>query len=645
MRRVSMTAAGAGLGLALLVWGVPVAIAGPPAVDLRADANRDGRVDMTGKSDERGEDRAAVDSGAVFLPNLDDDQRRCPYTGPDGKPLPEATLAACRDGADTVVNGPQDAKDLARLRTASMRSLPGGAEGTAVVTGPGAAHTRLFVKRGDRWQLLRPTDKLTGADLGRGLELGIEGTDMIRDTKVWDGQATVTLSVTADGRTTADTVAMRVAPVLTHHHGQQAKQIMVSRISKEQAEVHRDPSLEGKSARFIADLKKIVTRAGLPAPFEFTESGYMFPQDFFEPMYTSMPGPGGRPQTMRVLFRSHQIDNMTNPGRELYQRLRGPDTAVVELAPDDHQAGGGDTLDSTGNLETIPPYAHNGRHYPAGRVIMGKGQVPVNGPEPAGSATRTTAERGQSPPQQPRNAKGAPDELVEPSPAVQTFLRSQGLQDPLLLDSSWTQVEHVDEFIQFLPAATPRGWRVAVADPQAGMKLLRDARAAGHGKLVLAPGGERLKTIDDFLDDEQQILARDNAKAAAKIAENLEVVKRETGVTDSEVVRVPSLFGSADLQWGDQSDGGSGFVSPLAAFVRAAVNGVVLGPDHYLSTKQDGGPVVGGRDIFAEAVSAAYGRAGMKVTYIDGSMFHGGEVHCGTNMLRDAAVPWWRPAR
>jgi len=34
-------------------------------------------------------------------------------------------------------------------------------------------------------------------------------------------------------------------------------------------------------------------------------------------------------------------------------------------------------------------------------------------------------------------------------------------------------------------------------------------------------------------------------------------------------------------------------------------------PDHYLSTEQEGGPVINGRNIFADAVTAAYtGRRG-----------------------------------
>jgi len=679
MKHIAKIALGTGLGVALLAWTVPVALADSSLADLRVDANRDGRVDVSGRSDERGEDQASVGSGALFLPNLDDDARRCLFTGPDGKFLPEAEIVACRDGADTVVNGAQDDKDLARVRSVPVRLPRGNVEGRATVTGTAASLTHLFVKRGAAWQLLRPTDKLTRADLERGLELGIEGTDMIRDAKVWDGRATVTLSVTADGKTSTDSVTLRAAPVLTHDHTQQAQQILASRINKEQAaEKYEDPSLEQKSAKFIADLSKVVTAAGLPAPTEFTRFGHMFPQDFFEAMYTSIPGPGGKPHGMRVMFRSHQEEQAA---WELYERLRGPDVAVVELAADGYDAGGpGDTLDSTGNMETIPPYSHNGRHYPMGRVIMGRGidQISGNGstggPVPGGQdgATPGGAEQPVTPggavpggqdkatpggtedPAAPGGATSGAEqvatsggeggaagkELQDPSPAVQTFFKSQGLQDPLLLDSSWTEVQHVDEFIQFLPAKTPRGWRVAIADPDAGMKLLRDAQAAGHGKVVFEPDGERLKTIDDFLNDPQGILARDNEKAARKIAENLELIKRETGVKDDEIIRVPSLFGTADIQFGDAS--GNGFESPMFAEVSAAINGVVLGPDRYLSTQQNGSPVINGRNIFADAVTAAYGKAGMKVTFIDGSMFHGGEIHCGTNMLRDASAPWWR---
>jgi len=326
----------------------------------------------------------------------------------------------------------------------------------------------------------------------------------------------VRLTVTAGGNTTTDTVVLREAPVLTHHHLQQAEQLMATRISEEQAKEADDPTLVAKSARFIADLTKTSADAGLrKPPFAFTRDGDMFPQDFFEPMYTSMPGPGGRPHGMRVLFRAHH-ESKPNAW-ELYERLRGPDVGVVQLAADNHDPDGrADTLDSTGNLETIPPYSHNGHSYPNGRVIMGMGvKDPAGGPQPGGGqpgapggdagSTPGGGTGGQSAEKPVQTAGGEKPERVEPSPAVQTFITSQGMQGPpLLIDTSFTVVQHVDEMVQFLPANTPRGWRVAVADPEARMKLLRDAQAAGHGNAELEPGAgqdSRLKTIDDYLND------------------------------------------------------------------------------------------------------------------------------------------------
>jgi protein-arginine deiminase len=326
-----------------------------------------------------------------------------------------------------------------------------------------------------------------------------------------------------------------------------------------------------------------------------------------------MPAAGGRAQTMRVMFRSHQ--DAKESGRLLYEILRGPDVGVTQRLPSDEDSHGDGTLDSTGNMETIPPYTYHGHSYPAGRVIMGQATFFTEGREV--SAT--------------------------PSPSVVTFLNSQGLQDPLILDTSGTEVEHVDEIIQFLPAATARGWRVAAVDPDAGMKLLRDAQTAGHGALPVTTHDKGEKTIDELLNDPDRLLESANAKMAKNIAANLDLIKRETGVTDSEIVHVPTLFADARLVLGADPGDPDGRHYPDFSEVPDAVNGVVLGPDRYLAPKQ-WGPVINGRDIFADAVSTAYRAAGMKVTFIDDWFLsqNGGDVHCGTNTLRDATAPWWR---
>lgn len=46
--------------------------------DIRADTNRDGKVDLTGDTDVAGKGFWSNTRGAIFLPNIDDSHHRCP---------------------------------------------------------------------------------------------------------------------------------------------------------------------------------------------------------------------------------------------------------------------------------------------------------------------------------------------------------------------------------------------------------------------------------------------------------------------------------------------------------------------------------------------------------------------------------------
>ncbi|WAZ19982.1 protein-arginine deiminase domain-containing protein [Streptomyces cinnabarinus] len=608
----------------------------PLSVDLRADVDRDGRVDLTGGTDTAGEDTWAVGRGAVFLPNIDDDSKRCATTGPGGRPLSDAKLIGCNDATDQKVNGRADAADLARVRSVPMRNLPSDAKGSVKVT-KGAAQSRVFVKRDGAWKLVTAQTRLTRAELRAGVEFGVEGKDVIRDSAKWDGRVSIRLKVTSSSGTASDTVTLRAAPLLTHHALQNTQQLLVTKVPGNEPWAKRQRA-------FVKNLEKEGKAAGITKPLvTFEKYGDIWAQDFVEPAYLNMTGPDGRQRTMRVMLRSAQD---REAGRELYEKLRGPNVGVVQAKGRDMQ--GWETLNSFGNLETIPPYTHNGRSFPAGRNIMG--------------------ER--------KDGSG-----VRPSKEIRTLLKSQGLQDPLLLDTSWLHVGHVDEFVQFLPADTPRGWRIGIADPQAGLQLLRDAQRDGNGakKMFSVPGFDGTlsptETIDEAL--ASRYLVSDNEMAAKKIAANLDILKRETGVTDEEIVRVPALYTRGIV--GDSEEttrmpllrrlGGSGdpeaarkygqqqlaerapSAAPPAptvatsAYVPGAVNGILLSRDRYLAPRQ-WGPVIGGKDIFTEAVTAAYTRAGMKVSYVDDWYTYHlgmGEIHCGTNTLRDASGAWWKP--
>lgn len=610
----------------------------PPPVDLRADVNRDGRVDVTGTTDTAGEDTWTPGRGAVFLPNIDDDSKRCPTAGPGGKPLPDAKLAACNDAADALINGRADLADMARVRAVPMTGLPTTATGSVSVPA-GGRNTRVFVKRATGWAHVTGKTRLTAAELRAGIEFAVESTDIVRDSKVWDGRAVIRLTVTTPGGPgTTDDITLRVAPLLTHHHLQKAQQVLVTKVPG------KDDFARGQQA-FVNGLAKEVKSAGITQPLiTFDTYQDIWAQDFVEPGYVSMTGPDGRRQVIRVMLRSAQPDR--EAGRELFEKMRGNGVGVVQVSGvrDSEEW----TLNSMGNLETIPPYTHGGRSFPAGRIIMGERK----------------------------------DDGSRPAQAMRTMLASQGFQDPLFLDTSWLHVGHVDEFVQFLPApGTPRGWKIGIADPEAGLKLLRDAQKAGHGKtrmFSVPDTQERLapkETIDQAL--ASKWLVADNTLAAQRIKANLAVLQRETGVTDAEVVRVPALYTRGTEQVGERGDRmprlsrlGAGEVPEAvseygqqknltrrdgraagpgtvmtSAYVPGAVNGILLGNDRYLAPRQ-WGPVIGGKDVFTAAVTAAYTGAGMKVSYIDDWYTYHlgmGEVHCGTNTLRDASAAWWKP--
>lgn len=589
----------------------PAATAGgtgrPAVADLRVDADRDGRI---GPGDRAQEDRADNAAGALFLANIDDDSGRCPAQTKGGNPLSVVVMARCHDAADRIVNGPADARDLARVEAAPMQGLSSGAVGHLRVDPAGREHVTVFVLRSGHWQLLRPGTALDATDLRGGLTFGVEGRDATRRPSGWNGTAEVTLVVSDHGHSSRDSVRLHQAPILTASHLAPARRLLVTTFDREQAEELGDADLAPVSRRLAHDLDSATEPLGMDPAIRL-RGAEMFPQDFFESMSASIPGPGGRPQTMRVLLQSPQ--HWRDGARELYTRLRGRDVAMV-LLPEDAAGkdGIGQTLSSTGNLETIPPYSYRGHDYPQGRVILG--------------ADPRTGDR--------------------PAPSLTDFVEAQGMQDPLLVDSAWTFVSHVDEFLQFLPADTPLGWRVAVADPRAGLEVLKKASREGHGDAPLfsknAPY-QRLTTIDEYLDDPDRVLLDETEIASSRVEAAIALLESETGITEADIVRVPALFGSIELEWGHEA--GSSYRPPLTAFMPDAVNGILLDRTHVL-VPQQGGPRLGGRDIFEDAVRDAYAAAGITTTFVDAHTYdvNGGSLHCATNVLRKLPARWWLTA-
>ncbi|KAM3560482.1 hypothetical protein MY1884_002932 [Beauveria asiatica] len=313
----------------------------------------------------------------------------------------------------------------------------------------------------------------------------------------------------------------------------------------------------------------------------------------------------------------------------------------------------GSDYDAGGNLESIPPYELNGKKYPAGRILVGG------------------------------NSKNIPVGM--------DFFKAQEVQAPLVLDSTWLSVKHVDEMVQAVPAKTPRGWAIIAIDAEMGLKMLRDAEAAGQdGQRVISRSPNGGPTIAEFLSTESNTVA---AKIASKaMTANIEILKEETGLTDAEIHRVPALISLYDLARDhvyatsrrrrrissrdeaaeaaldqeflekfpshvpDEDDkaaaettteqrrqAAASAAGRYTSVLPSLVNGLPLSDSHYLAPKPFG-TVIDGKDIFEEAATAGFKKAGFStVEYLEEWRIHAGvgDLHCLSNTYRDTSEPWW----
>lgn len=509
---------------------------------------------------------AALSGDHVVLPNLDDDARRCHVTDEQMDalgPAVDAELAACHDAADEVVNGRADAKDLARLTARASTA------GRVTVEG----RARVFVRRGGDWV---PATELSARELRRGVELGVEATDVRRPD--WDGRITVTLEA---GRTVRH--RLTVAPLMLQHDLQRATTVIAARPGSGRGRPDGWEWLDGvwephDWESFSADLET----AGAPMRY-LTGTDLWWQdnwwQDFFEPAYATANG-----RTMRFAIRSANIWDVgvrtpRPAARALFRDLRGPDVAVVQAMADDGRDAVKDLRNATGNIESLPPY----RGHPDGRLVYGS--------DPRGALT--------------------------PDPAFIGLLTSQNTQPPVVIDTSWLLVGHADETTHVVKARNSRGWTIMVADPRLALSTLRKAQADGHGDARFT-GARFTATIDEVLADER--LLADNEEAARHIDDQISVLVAETGLDD--LVRVPVLFTKPQA------------IGLFVAATPGIPNGLSIDAQTFAAPDPHA-PVIDGEDIFQTVTERAL--RGVDVHWVeDQGWAHlgGGEVHCTTNAWR-----------
>jgi protein-arginine deiminase len=333
-------------------------------------------------------------------------------------------------------------------------------------------------------------------------------------------------------------------------------------------------------------------------------------QDFFETGYMSMPAPDGGQHAIRTAYRSANVYQagaypLRSAGSVVFTQFRGPDVAGIQAFDVAHPRSS-DSLNSYGNLETIPPHTSDAGTFPLGRMI--RGSIPS----------------------------------FAPDPVMAKLLESQGQQPPVYIDTSWLLVGHVDETISFLKASTPRGWVMLVNDPTLARQMLMDAQDAGYGDTQMFIGKSwyddmgnptpAAVSINDTLNDTDVMTV--SATAAAAIDAQLTVIKAATGITDAEIIHIPFL---------DHTEFGAAI-----AYQVGTVNSFVVGL-HDIVVPSTFGPLINGVDIFQVQLEAQLAPLGYTVHWVDDwALYHTdeGEIHCGTNAARKIPdVKWWEAGR
>lgn len=573
----------------------------PKVIDIVVDANRDGKVDAADPADQDLENEWNAETGAAFLANVDDD---------DGDKI--------RDADEDYVNGPDDELDLAPILVSAWPDAPDGATGVLHIDPDSVEKVRLWKKTADgAWYLVggsvgpcneenptcTPTFDVTFStdEVRAGVTLGIEGRDYRRSLDTgWTGTVQLGYQVNdADGVIVTtdelpdgvDQVKMRVAPWLLFGNLSPFDRVWSNNVMP----------------AFVTGLTKLSGDAGVTYK-KITNWSDHWTQDYFQTAWSSIPREGGAVQGIRVANPRPwgRCDSESCwPINWLKKTYLAPGSGYVQIY---NKANTGSTYDSHGNHDLIPPYENGDQKYPLGRIATGSGALKE----------------------------------------TMAFYAAQEVQGPpLVVNTAWLLVGHIDEVFSYVPAKTPRGWKLLVGSPKLAREMLESAQTAGQGGVMMFSGKEWLAengstysaevTIDAVLANQDVMSA--SQEAQAEIDGMIETMKEAVGLTDDEIIEMPYLLQEV--------------FGLKVAFNPGTANMLVVG-DH-LGIPKPWGPVLKGEDIFEADIQARLGTetnqlgsegTGLVVHFIDDwEWYHAldGEVHCGSNV--DATPPadaWWK---
>ena len=430
-------------------------------------------------------------------------------------------------------------------------------------------------------------DELVLGDGAASSYLPTEDTDLRVEFEDFLVQGTLTVEDATADQTFE--VALTASPLFFNHHLQAAEETMAMAVSE----------WGYRNTDFIDGYEDVLGDAF----FTLSAMRYdydVWVQDEFEFAYATSPD-----AHLDIVFDTHRNGQGT-PGSGLddfaEDEYLGPDWIIINWG----SASGITSQDYGGNFEVSPPVTVDGVTYPYGRVYY-----------------------------------GGDNGYYDPKDATEDAVEGFGVQAPFKPDVGWLCVGHIDEYTTTIPDPTaPKGFRFVMADTGSAWDILEGMDPSTE-LTRYAPGGysgHNIETVGELLDDSG--IRYLNNELQDILDEQEELFRAELGLTDEDIIYIPSLFEEVDGCYGTVA----ALIPGMANLIVGQVDDVptLFLADPFLRTNindQSADPMIADvRARFPEEMDLVF--------LDDWQVYHMGlgEVHCGSNVKRTAPRTWWEDA-
>ncbi len=425
-------------------------------------------------------------------------------------------------------------------------------------------HISVFQKTSNGWQAvdISGTKQLV---FSTDIVLGVEAKQFA--DRNWNGLINLKATAINNGTEIAsNTIQMGVTPWIMPSNSAPVTEVQVS-------------DRGSANSEFISQLKQAVEPTG--ALVKVIQGDRAWMQDVQKNGYVQFPEKL-KLRNFNVAVKSNSNPTSNNPAKSNSER----DLNVFKVGKPRNEESANQWADGYGNLQVTPPIPA----YPMGRVYYGN---------PGNSGF---------------------------NPEVLDFIQAQRIQgQPVDIDTSWLLTRQVDEIINFIPSTTPGKYIMAIASPEAGIKLLEELAGRGYGDVTINRGLSNEITVSAALKNQALIQHNLNLQKQ-KLNPIIEKLKREFSLTDDQIIQVPAMFGYSGYAWWPNM-----------------VNSVPVNGKLLVSNPR--GAMIDGKDYTQEKLRELLLPFGVNISFLDDRYYQElrGNVQSATNTVRKGEDrPFWQ---